>query len=289
MRLRMEGLGKQYGGTTWGVRDVTLDLAAGVHGLLGPNGAGKSTLMRMLTTVTPPTEGQLYWDGTEVTDSPDVVRSVLGYLPQDFDTYPTLTLQEYLEYVAALRGLDAATTDARIEALLELVHLTDVRDRRLDTFSGGMHQRAGIAQALLNDPDLLVVDEPTVGLDPEERVRMRNALADTADDRVVIFSTHVVADLEATADTVTVLDEGQVVTHAEAEELIRSVEGDVYECRVSPSALDGLREEYRICNTVRRADGFDVRLVADEAPTADAEAVPATLEDAYLETVEHAS
>jgi len=288
MRLRTETLGKRYDGTTWGVRDVTLSLGAGVHGLLGPNGAGKSTLMRMLTTVTPPTEGAIYWEGADVTESPGAVRAVLGYLPQEFDTYPTLTLEEYLEYVAALRGLDAETADARIGALLELVNLTDVRSRRLDTFSGGMHQRAGIAQALLNDPELLVVDEPTVGLDPEERVRMRNALADTADDRVVIFSTHVVADVEATADTVTVLEDGRVVTHAEAEELIRSVEGDVYECRVSPSALEGLREEYRICNTVRRADGVDVRLVAEAAPTADAEAVAATLEDAYLETVEHA-
>jgi ABC-type multidrug transport system ATPase subunit len=217
-----------------------------------------------------------------------VVRSVLGYLPQDFDTYPTLTLDEYLEYVAALRGLDAETTDARIEALLELVNLSDVRDRRLDTFSGGMHQRAGIAQALLNDPELLVVDEPTVGLDPEERVRMRNALAATADDRVVVFSTHVVADVEATADTVTVLEDGRVVTHADADDLIRSVEGDVYECRISPSTLDRLREEFRICNTVRRADGVDVRLVAEEAPTDDADPVAATLEDAYLETVEYA-
>lgn len=289
MRLRTEALGKRYSENAWGVRDVTLQLGAGVHGLVGPNGAGKSTLMRMLTTVTAPAEGEIYWDGTAVTESPSVVRRVLGYLPQDFDTYPTLTLQEYLEYVAALRGLDAETADARIEALLELVNLVDVRDRRLDTFSGGMHQRAGIAQALLNDPELLVVDEPTVGLDPEERVRMRNALADTADDRVVLFSTHVVADIEATADTVAVLDDGEVITHADTGDLIQSVEGDVYECRVSAPMLEKVREDYRICNTVRRADGFDVRLVGDDPPMADAEPVAASLEDAYLRTVEHAS
>jgi len=288
MRLQIESLRKQYAESIWGVRDVTLELGAGVHGLVGPNGAGKSTLMRMLTTVTAPTEGAVYWDGTQVSESPDVVRSVLGYLPQDFDTYPTLTLEEYLEYVAALRGLDSETASARIEALLELVNLTDVRDRRLDTFSGGMHQRAGIAQALLNDPELLVVDEPTVGLDPEERVRMRNALADTADDRVVIFSTHVVADIEATADTVTVLEDGRVLTHAPTESLIRSVDGDVYECRVSGSTLDQLRKEFPICNTVQRADGFDVRLVAADPPTADAEQVTASLEDAYLQAVTHA-
>ncbi|ELZ60976.1 ABC-type transport system ATP-binding protein [Halorubrum hochstenium ATCC 700873] len=245
--------------------------------------------MQMLTTVMAPTEGEIYWDGTAVTESPGVVRRVLGYLPQDFDTYPTLTLEEYLDYVAALRGLSAETASARIEALLELVNLTDVRDRRLDTFSGGMHQRAGIAQALLNDPELLVVDEPTVGLDPEERVRMRNVLSDTADDRVVIFSTHVVTDIEATADTVTVLEDGEVITHADTSDLIHNVKGDVYESRVSPSTLETVRENYRVCNTVRRADGFDVRFVSADTPVVDAEPVAASLEDAYLQTVEHAS
>ncbi|QAU14096.1 ATP-binding cassette domain-containing protein [Halorubrum sp. BOL3-1] len=289
MRLRTEALGKRYSENTWGVRDVTLELGGGVHGLVGPNGAGKSTLMRMLTTVTVPTEGEIYWDGTPVTESPAAARRVLGYLPQDFDTYPSLTLQEYLEYVGALRGLDAETADARIEALLELVNLTDVRERRLDAFSGGMHQRAGIAQALLNDPEFLVVDEPTVGLDPEERVRMRNALADTADDRVVIFSTHVVADIEATADTVTVLDDGEVVTHGGTGDLIQSVEGHVYESRVSPATLETVRNVHQICNTVRRADGFDIRFVSEGSPTIDAEPVAASLEDAYLRTVEHAS
>ncbi|OYR80841.1 ABC transporter ATP-binding protein [Halorubrum sp. E3] len=289
MRLEIESLGKQYPEGLWGVRDITLQLGAGVHGLVGPNGAGKSTLMRMLTTVTPPTEGTIYWDGTQVSESPDAIRSVLGYLPQDFDTYPTLMLEEYLEYVAALQGLDSETASARIEALLDLVNLTDVRDRRLDTFSGGMQQRAGIAQALLNDPELLVVDEPTVGLDPEERVRMRNALADTADDRVVIFSTHVVADIEATADTVTVLEDGQVLTHAPTESLIKSVDGSVYECRVSRSTLEKLRQEFPICNTVQRADGVDVRLVAEDPPITDAEQATASLEDAYLRTVTHAN
>jgi ABC-type multidrug transport system ATPase subunit len=285
MRLRVDSVGKRYAGDIWGVRDVSLQLDAGVHGLVGPNGAGKSTLMRMLTTVAAPTEGAIYWDGTRIRDSPGTVRRVLGYLPQDFDTYPALTLDEYLEYVAALRGLDSETASARIEALLDLVNLTDVRDRRLETFSGGMHQRAGIAQALLNDPELLVVDEPTVGLDPEERVRMRNALADTADDRVVIFSTHVVADIEATADTVTVLEDGDVLAHAPTESLIRSVAGDVYECRVTESTLARLRDRHPICNTVQRADGFEVRLVADDPPTADADRVTASLEDAYLRTV----
>ncbi len=287
MRLRLKNIGKRYQGDTWGVRGVTLELDAGVHGLVGANGAGKSTLMRMLTTVCEPTEGTIHWDGTEVRESPEAVRSALGYLPQDFDTYPSLRLQEYMEYVGALRGLDAETASARTDELLRVVGLTDVRNRRLDTFSGGMHQRVGIAQALLGDPDLLVVDEPTVGLDPAERVRMRNTLADTPGDRVVIFSTHIVGDIEATADTVAVLDDGELITHAETETLIDRVEGRVYTCTVSGETADSLRERYTVCNTVRRAEGFELRLIADEPPTPDAEPVAATLEDAYLSTVDH--
>lgn len=287
MRLRIDSLGKQYGESTWGVRDVQLERDAGVHGLLGPNGAGKSTLMRMVTTVAEPTEGTVYWDGTDVTRAPDTLRSVLGYLPQDFDTYPSLTLQEYLKYVGALQGLDAETTRTRIDDLVRLVGLQDARDQRLDTFSGGMHQRVGIAQALLNDPELLVVDEPTVGLDPAERVRMRNALADTAEDRVVIFSTHVVADLEATADTVAILDDGRLVADADVGRLIERVAGRVYECTVSESTLTTLRDDdVQVCNTVRRATGYDVRVIAPDPPTDDAEPVAATLEDAYLDTVD---
>ncbi|MEZ3145477.1 ATP-binding cassette domain-containing protein [Halobaculum sp. MBLA0143] len=289
MRLGIKNVGKKYESETWGVRDVTLELDAGVHGLLGSNGAGKSTLMRMLTTVSEPTEGTIHWDGTEITESPETIRSALGYLPQDFDTYSSLQLQEYMEYVSALRGLDSETASARTDELLRLVGLADVRDRRLDTFSGGMHQRVGIAQALLGDPDLLVVDEPTVGLDPEERVRMRNALADTPGDRVVIFSTHVIGDIEATADTVAVLDDGELITHAETEALIDRVEGRVYTCTVSGDTADSLREEYPVCNTVRRAEGFELRLIADEPPTPDSEPVAATLEDAYLNTVDHAA
>ncbi len=287
--LELKNVGKRYQKETWGVRGVTLELDAGVHGLLGSNGAGKSTLMRMLTTVSEPTEGEIRWNGAVVSESASTVRSVLGYLPQDFDTYPSLHLEEYMEYVGALRGLDAETTSARTDELLRVVGLSDVRDRRLDTFSGGMHQRVGIAQALLGDPDLLVVDEPTVGLDPEERVRMRNTLADTPGDRVVIFSTHIVGDIEATADTVAVLDDGELVTHDETEALIDRVEGRVYRCTVPGDTADSLRERHTICNTVRRAEGFELRLLADEPPTSDSEPVAATLEDAYLSTVNNAT
>jgi ABC-type multidrug transport system ATPase subunit len=286
--LETENLGKQYG-DTWAVRGVDLELGAGIHGLLGPNGAGKSTLMRMVTTVTAPTTGTAYWNGTDVTESPDAVRSALGYLPQDFGVYPDLTLDEFLGYVAALRGLSRETASARIEELIELTNLQDARDDRLRTFSGGMRQRAGIAQALVNDPDLLVVDEPTVGLDPEERVRFRNVLSATATERVVILSTHIVPDVEATANTVALLDDGELVTHTDPETLADRVSGDVYETLLPREELPAVREQYQVARTVQTADGVEVRVIADEPPTDGAERVAPTLEDAYLARIDRAS
>jgi len=287
MKLQTENLGKQYGDDVWGIRDITLELDEGIHGLLGPNGAGKSTLMGILSTVMQPTTGAAYWNGTDITESPDVVRSILGYLPQQFGTYPDLTLEEFLEYVAALRGLASETASARIEEMIELTNLVQVRDRKLKTFSGGMRQRVGIAQALLNDPKLLIVDEPTVGLDPEERVRLRNALVNTATDRVVVLSTHIVPDVESTAETLAILDDGRLVTHAPVDDVLDRVTGRVYECVVPPEEVAPLRDEFQVCSTVRRSDGVTVRMIAEEPPTETADRVSATLEDAYLDCVDH--
>lgn len=288
MELRTDAVGLQYGSDTWGVRDVDLKLGPGVHGLLGPNGAGKSTLLQMITTVAAPTEGTVYWNGTDVTASPEVIRSSLGYLPQDFGVYPNLTLSEFLRYVASLRGLDAETTDARVSEVIELVNLRHVRDDRLETFSGGMRQRAGIAQALVADPDLLVVDEPTVGLDPEQRVRFRTILSELASERVVLLSTHIVPDIEATANSVVLLSEGRVLDHDTPEALVSRVEEEVFELTVSRDRLRDLRDDYQVCSTVQRADGVEVRVVADEAPQG-ATPVEPTLEDAYLEQVDPVS
>lgn len=282
MELIASGLGLRYTDEVWGVREVDLELGEGIHGLLGPNGAGKSTLMRLLTTVEKPTTGTVYWNGEDVVETPSAVRSVLGYLPQEFGVYPDLTLVEFLRYVAALRGMDRETAEARIEELLALTNLTDVRDRRLRTFSGGMRQRAGIAQALVNDPELLIVDEPTVGLDPEERVRFRNVLSATADDRVVVLSTHIVPDIEATANTVALLDRGRLVTHTDPERLVETVEGKVYRYLADRDELERLRDEYQVSSTVQRSGGVEVRLIAESPPHEDAEPVAPTLEDAYL-------
>ena len=271
-----------YPDGTEALTDVSLTIGPGLLGLLGPNGAGKSTLMHLIATLTDPTDGTVRWNGTNVSDDPAAVRRVLGYLPQDFGVYPNLTAAEFLEYMAALKGLPAAAARERIDTLLSVVNLGDARDQPLGGYSGGMTQRVGIAYALLNDPDLLVADEPTVGLDPEERVRFRNLLADLADDRVVLLSTHIVSDVEATATHLAVLDDGRLAADASPEALIDRVRGRVWEWGVARSALSTVREQYPVTKTARRPDGVLVHAVAPERPVDDAEAAEPTLEDAYL-------
>jgi ABC-2 type transport system ATP-binding protein len=282
MKLSLEGVGKLYQGKVWGLKDFSLDVGPGILGLLGPNGAGKSTLMRILATITKPTQGTVTWNGTDIVRSPNSVRAVLGYLPQDFGVYPNLNAVEFLEYLAAAKGLDRKTARQRIQELLDVVNLLDARKRPLGGYSGGMKQRVGIAQALLNDPKLLIVDEPTAGLDPEERVRFRNLLSELSGDRIVVLSTHIVSDVEACATTIALIARGQLVTCAAPEELLRSVEGKVWE-RVIPSAeLPALRQQYLTSSTMHRSDGVHLRIVAEEAPGSGAMPQPPTLEDAYL-------
>jgi len=281
LRLQIENLSKQYGRGTLALRNFTLELGTGVLGLLGPNGAGKTTLMSILATITRPSQGRVLWNGVDVASDPNSLRAVLGYLPQDFGVYPNLNAVEFLEYLAAVKGLDATTSRRRIDELLNLVNLTDVRKRPLGGFSGGMRQRVGIAQALLNDPQLLIVDEPTAGLDPEERVRFRNLLSELSGERVVILSTHIVSDVEATATDIALISQGTLVAHASPEKLLQAVEGRVWEWVLPSAELNAARQRYLISNTTRRSDGVHARVLADAWPTG-AQAVPPTLEDAYL-------
>jgi ABC-type multidrug transport system ATPase subunit len=282
MRLTIEGLGKRYRGDHWGLRGVDLELAPGVVGLLGPNGAGKSTLLRVVATITTATEGRVLWNGADIAREPDAVRRVLGYLPQDFGVYPNLTPREFLAYIAAAKGLPRRAARDRIEALLDLVHLREEANRRLGGFSGGMRQRVGIAQALLGDPQLLIVDEPTTGLDPEERVRFRNLLSDLSGERIVVLSTHIVPDVESVATDLVVVDRGRLVAHEPPERLLAAVEGKVWQWTVPSAELPALRERFQISSTLRRSAGVEVRAVAESAPTAQARAVAPTLEDGYL-------
>ena len=285
MELVIEAVGKRYGGSVWGLREFSLSLRPGVLGLLGPNGAGKSTLMRIIATVTRPTTGRVTWDGVDLARDPDAVRRVLGYLPQDFGVYPNLSAQEFLEYLAAAKGMDGRLARARIAALLELVNLSDVARRPLGGFSGGMRQRVGIAQALLNDPRLLIVDEPTAGLDPEERMRFRNLLSELSGERIVILSTHIVSDVEAVATRIAMIAHGRLVAHDSPEALLRAAAGRAWEWVIPSEALGAVKAAHRVSGTVRRGDGVHVRIVSDVAPDPAARPAEVTIEDAYLWTL----
>jgi ABC-2 type transport system ATP-binding protein len=282
MELVINNVSKLYKGKVWGLRDFNLNLGPGILGLCGPNGAGKSTLMRILATITQPTEGNVLWNGVDIQKKPNAVREILGYLPQDFGVYPNLNAAEFLEYLAAIKGLDRRIAKQRINELLQVVNLVGVRKQPLGGYSGGMKQRVGIAQALLNDPKLLIVDEPTAGLDPEERVRFRNLLSDLSGDRIVILSTHIVSDVEAAATEIALIREGHLLMHATPERLLKEVEGKVWEWIIPSSDLTEIRQKHLISSTMRSAEGVEVRAVADEKPSPEARFMTPRLEDAYL-------
>ncbi len=282
MRLLVENLSKEYRGNVRALRDVHLELGPGVLGLLGPNGAGKSTLMRILATITQPSSGRVLWNDSEIARHPDPLRAVLGYLPQDFGVYPNLNALEFLEYLAAVKGIQAGAARNRIRELLELVNLTEAIKRPLGGYSGGMRQRIGIAQALLNDPQVLIVDEPTAGLDPEERVRFRNLLSELSGERIVILSTHIVSDVEAVATRIAILVHGQLIANDVPEALLALVSGKVWEVVVPSAEIPALRLKHLVSSTAHRSDGVHARVVADAAPENAARPLDPSLEDAYL-------
>jgi ABC-2 type transport system ATP-binding protein len=277
--LKVEGVSKAWGRGRFGVRDLSLEARPGVLGLLGPNGAGKTTLMQMVATLTRPSAGRILFDGVDVVRDPEAVRRRLGYLPQDFGVYDNLSALELLAYVARLKGVRSRE---RLTAMLELVNLHTVAGRPVGGFSGGMRQRRGRAPALVGDPDLLVVDEPTAGLDPEERVRFRNLLSGLSGRRLVIVSTHIVSDVESIAGEIAVVREGRLVTSGPPEALLRKAAGTAWEALLAPEEFERLREGLTVSSLVRRSDGVHLRVVAAERPLGDAVAVEPDLEDAYL-------
>jgi ABC-2 type transport system ATP-binding protein len=280
--LEVCGLGKTYRGGVAALKDVTLSVGEGVLGLLGPNGAGKTTLLSILATVTRPSSGTFLWRGRDAVADPLAVRRVLGFLPQDFGVYERLTAREFLVYLGRLKGLYGGSLKRRVGELLTLVNLHGAADRRLGGFSGGMRQRVGIAQALLGDPKLVIVDEPTVGLDPEERVRFRNLLSEIAHGRVVILSTHIVSDVEAVASRIAILRGGRLVTVAAPEELLRRASGRVFTCIVPTSEVARVQAAVPVSGLARRAEGVHVRYVGHGDALPGARLAEPTLEDAYL-------
>jgi ABC-type multidrug transport system ATPase subunit len=282
MELHIDHVSKRYKGDFLAVDQVTIRLQPRVIGLLGPNGAGKSSLMRILTTVAKPTDGKVFWNSMDVSKNPNELRKVLGYLPQDFGVYPHLNAVEFLQYIAAVKGISGRLAKQRIDDLLQLVNLTKSSKQPLGGYSGGMRQRVGIAQALLNDPQLLIVDEPTVGLDPEERVRFRNLLSDLSNERIVLFSTHIVSDIESTASKIAVMQKGKILSHTDPEAMLDEIQGKVWEMIIPSNKMQEAKKNWLISGMIRRTEGMQIRIVSHDTPSMDAIKVSPTLEDAYL-------
>lgn len=282
MELTLDRLTKQFGARI-AVDRVSATLTPGVTGLLGANGAGKTTLMRMVCDVLRPMGGQILLDGRDAAELGDEYRSLLGYLPQDFGYYPDFTALDFMRYMATLKGFSKRDGRTRGMELLDEVGLADDARRKVKTFSGGMRQRLGIAQAMINDPAILVLDEPTAGLDPKERVRFRNLIAGFAQDKIVILSTHIVSDVEFIANRILVMRQGSFVMDGTPERVVAQAAGKVWECHVDARRAEGMSASLQVANVRYAPDGHAVvRVVADRPPMEGAVAVEPTLEDLYL-------
>ena len=281
MELCIDRLTKQYGHKL-AVDRVDLELHRGVYGLLGANGAGKTTLMRMLCGILTPTSGEIRWGGREIGSLGEEYRSLLGYLPQDFGYYPEFTAEKFLLYLAALKGLGKVQAGQKMLELLDLGGLSEERKHKIRTFSGGMKQRLGIAQALLNDPEILILDEPTAGLDPKERVRFRNLISACARDRIVLLSTHIVSDVEYIAGEILIMKEGRLIHRGAPDAITHEIDGKVWECRVDPARAEELCSRYNVGNLKNVGNKTILRIIKDEKPMEEAVPAEASLEDLYL-------
>lgn len=284
MQISIRDLSKKYPGGTYALRDVNLDIASGMFGLLGPNGAGKTTLMRILVTLLKPTSGKVTIDGMDLQKRRGDIRKLIGYLPQEFSTFSKVAVWEFLEYIACLSGIRSRKERMdRVDRLLEEVGLFDARDRRTGKLSGGMKRRLGIAQTLIGDPTIMVVDEPTVGLDPQERLRFRNLMADLSRrDLIIILSTHIVGDISSTCTDMALLNHGKIVFNGPPDALVEAAKGKVWRITASDTELDRLKETYPVISSVPAEHGYELRVVADEIADKPAAPVDPNLEDAYI-------
>ena len=284
--LSITSLTHVYPNGTRALDDVSLEIPPGLYGLLGPNGAGKSTLMRCLATLQIPTSGALRFGDIDVLADPQALRATLGYLPQDFGVYPRVSAYDMLDHLAVLKGLTASGPRREtVEGLLQQVNLWDVRKKAIAGFSGGMRQRFGIAQAMIGNPSLMIVDEPTAGLDPEERNRFNNLLAEIGETKVVILSTHIVDDVADLCARVAILVDGRIVSADTPAALIRTVEGKVWTRTVDPEELPGLHKQFTLIETRLRAGRTVIHVLSDDAPDPRFEPVPAGLAEVYFATL----
>ncbi|MBD5457992.1 MAG: ABC transporter ATP-binding protein [Lachnospiraceae bacterium] len=287
MEIVLEHISKHYRdrhAVKKAVEDVNLRFTSGVWGLLGANGAGKTTLMRMICGIMKPTDGRICYDGVEIGQLGDAYRSIIGYLPQDFGFYPEFTVQQYLEYISAMKGMSDKQAKQKIDELLVRLSLEDVRKKRIVKLSGGMRRRVGIGQALLNDPEFLVLDEPTSGLDPGERVRFRNLLSEFAHDRIVLISTHIVSDVEYIATQNAIMKNGRILQTGTTQELVTQMQGKVFEGFIVPQELEKWEKKVQIVNLRNEADGgVSLRYIGKQEDMPNAVPKEPRLEDLYLQ------
>lgn len=281
MELTISDLTKDFGSFR-AVDQVTFTMHSGVYGLLGVNGAGKTTLMRMLTTLIHPTGGEIRWDGQDVFRMDSAYRKLLGYLPQDFGYYPDFSIYDYLMYIASIKGIRPAAAKQRALRLLKQVGLSQAGHKKMKTLSGGMKRRVGIAQAMLNDPKILILDEPTAGLDPNERIRFRNLISELSEDRIVLLSTHIVSDIEYIASEILLMKDGHITLSGTAEEVIASMPERVWLFSVPREQVDRYLAAYRVSNLKTTPAGATLRVLSAECPAIGAVETAATLEDVFL-------
>ena len=289
MKLSIEELTQIYRNGNRALKDVNLVIEDGMFGLLGPNGAGKSTLMKLLVTLMKPSRGGITINGQDLQKNRRQVRSVLGYLPQDFRFFAKLSTWEFLDYSARLAGIkDNKKRNTEVQTMLEEVGLFDVRDRKANKLSGGMKRRLGIAQALIGDPKIVIVDEPTTGLDPDERIRFRNLLSKmTEQEMIIILSTHIVGDISSTCNNMALLNEGKVVFNGPPDNLVQKAKGHVFQVEVANSEFEMVNEKYNVISTIPSVNGWDMHIVADELTEMPSQLVEPNLEHAYVYYMEH--
>lgn len=277
--LKIESVSKKFGKKE-ALSDVGLELEAGIYGLLGDNGAGKSTLMRLLVGVDTPTSGRILYEGEEISQLKEKYRGLLGYMPQEFAVFPGFTAGEFLTYMGALKGLSKRELKEKIPRVLAFVNLEDVKDKKVSTFSGGMKRRVGIAQALLNDPKILILDEPTAGLDPGERIRFSNILSNMSKDKIILFSTHIISDIEAITKSIIILNDGKIRAKTTSDKLIEKMEGRVFESRIPFSELAAYEKKVQIIRMRYEGERLKIRYTGDAFEGA--RPVRANLEDYYI-------
>jgi len=284
MGIKIEDLTVTFKNKVTAINHADLEIPKGIFGLLGENGAGKTTLMRVLTTVLSPTSGTVTLDGILYSEGNyEKIQKKIGYLPQEIDLYPSLTVQECLEYMGDLSGIPKETYKKRIRYYLEKTSLSEHRRKKMKQLSGGMKRRVGLIQALLNEPEFLIVDEPTTGLDPEERIRIRNLLVDFSEGRTVLFSTHVVEDLAATCNQLAVMKKGKFLYSGNMRELLEQAKGHIWICQAEDEGVAReLEKKYRVSSKQYAGDGLQMKLISETPPQIECSSCEATLEDAYI-------